>query len=337
VSYNPDMTAPVPQAAVPSPQTAAAVMMVRPASFGWNPETADSNRFQASAPGDGESAAAAVAEFDAVAAALADAGVSVHAFADRAEPACPDAVFPNNWVSFHADGTVVLYPMLAPSRRRERRLDLVFELERRAGYRVERLLDLTHHELRGHFLEGTGSVVFDHVNRTAYACRSPRTHVEVLEDLCTELGYVPVAFDAVDATGVPVYHTNVMLSIGTGYALVCAAAVPVQQREALLGRLSAGGRRVLAIDQAQMAAFAGNVLELRGSGSTRVLAGSCRALDSLAPPQRDALAACVDGLVAVPVPTIEALGGGSVRCMLAEIFLPQPVRAGASAADGGIP
>ena len=310
-------------------------MMVRPASFGWNPETAGSNRFQAAAPGGGDAAVAAVAEFDALAAALAESGVSVHVFADRAEPACPDAVFPNNWVSLHADGTVVLYPMLAPSRRRERRLDVLIELERRGGYRVERLLDLTHHELRGHFLEGTGSVVFDHVNRTAYACLSPRTHTEVLEDLCAEIGYEAVAFDAADATGAPVYHTNVMLSIGTGYALVCAAAVPVQQRDALLERLSAGGRRVLTIDPAQMAAFAGNVLELRGAGGTRVLAGSRRALDSLMPWQRDELAACVDRWVAVPVPTIEGLGGGSVRCMLAEIFLPHSTQADGSAADGG--
>ena len=336
VSYNPDMTAPAPETTARFQQTAAAVLMVRPASFGWNPETADSNRFQAPAPGSVEAAGVAVAEFDALVAALAEAGVSVHALADRAEPACPDAVFPNNWVSLHADGTVVLYPMLAPSRRRERRLDLLIELERRGGYRVERLLDLTHHELRGHFLEGTGSVVFDHVNRTAYACRSPRTHVEVLEDLCAELGYEPVAFDAVDATGVPVYHTNVMLSIGTGYALVCAAAAPVQHREALLERLSASGRRVLTIDHAQMAAFAGNVLELRGAGGTRVLAGSRRAFDSLAPGQREALTASVDRLVAVPVPTLEGLGGGSVRCMLAEIFLPSLAQADARAADGDI-
>lgn len=329
------MTPPPPQATARSPQAAAAVLMVRPASFGWNPETADSNRFQAPAPGSGETAAAAVAEFDALAAALGEAGVAVRTFADRAEPACPDAVFPNNWVSLHADGTVVLYPMLAPSRRRERRLDLLLELERRGGYRVERLLDLTHHELYGHFLEGTGSVVFDHATCTAYACRSPRTHVPVLEDLCAELGYEPVTFDAADATGVPVYHTNVMLSIGTGYALVCAAAVPVQQREALLERLSAGGRQVVSIDPVQMAEFAGNVLELRGAGGARVLAGSCRAIDSLSPPQRDALAACVDKIVAAPVPTIERLGGGSVRCMLAEIFLPQPAQAAASAADGG--
>jgi len=311
-------------------------MMVRPASFGWNPETAGSNRFQAPGPCGGESAGAAVAEFDALVAALAEAGVSVHAFADRAEPHCPDAVFPNNWVSLHADGTVVLYPMLAPSRRRERRLELLIDLERRGGYRVERLLDLTHHELRGHFLEGTGSVVFDHVTRTAYACRSPRTDTEVLEDLCAEMGYEPVAFDAADAAGVPVYHTNVMLSIGSAYALVCAEAVPMQQREALLERLSASGRRVLTIDQTQMAAFAGNVLELRGAGGTRVLAGSCRALDSLLPVQREALTACVDRVVAVPVPTVEEFGGGSVRCMLAEIFLPQPVQAGPGATDGDV-
>ena len=312
MSYNPDMSAPTTQTTTRSEQTAAAVMMVRPASFGWNPETADSNRFQAPAPAGGAASVAAVAEFDALVAALVEAGVAVHAFADRAEPACPDAVFPNNWVSLHADGTVVLYPMLAPSRRRERQL-----------------------ELYGHFLEGTGSVVFDHVTRTAYACRSPRTHVQVLEDLCAELGYEPVTFDAADATGVPVYHTNVMLSIGTRYALVCAAAVPVQQREALLERLSAGGREVVSTGPVEMAAFAGNVLELRGAGGARVLAGSCRAIDSLSPPQRDALAACVDRLVPVPVPDIEMLGGGSVRCMLAEVFLPQSTQSGASAAEGG--
>lgn len=323
-------------AVIHSTQAAPAVMMVRPAAFGWNPETAGSNRFQAPAPGRCEAASAAIAEFDALVAALRAAGVIVHAFDDRPEPACPDAVFPNNWVSLHADGTVVLYPMLARDRRLERRLDLLVELERRGGYRVERLLDLTHHELHGRFLEGTGSVVFDHAARIAYACRSPRTHPAVLDELCAELGYAPVAFDAADAGGVPVYHTNVMLSIGTGYALVCAAAVPVPQREVLLERLAAGGRRVLTIDQAQLAAFAGNVLELCAADGARVLAASQRALDSLEPRQREALGACVDRVVKVPVPTIEALGGGSVRCMLAEIFLPRTAKAGSRAADGDI-
>lgn len=321
--YNPAMTGPANPSAPRAAQAAPAVLMVRPAAFGWNPETADSNRFQAAAPGPGDATGRAVAEFDALAGALADAGIAVHALDDRREPACPDAVFPNNWVSLHADGTVVLYPMLARSRRRERRFDLLAELERRGGYRVERLLDLTHHELQGRFLEGTGSVVFDHAGRVAYACRSPRTAPAVLDELCAELDYQPAAFDACDTVGVPVYHTNVLLSIGTGHALLCTEAVPAPQREALLERLAAGGRRLIEIDRAQMVAFAGNVLELCNADGQRVLVGSRCALDSLRADQRAMLAACVDRIVAVPVPTIERLGGGSVRCMLAEIFLPR--------------
>ncbi|MCM2310962.1 MAG: arginine deiminase-related protein [Steroidobacteraceae bacterium] len=309
--------------ATASDQAASAVLMVRPAAFGWNRETAPSNRFQAAAPVDrGDVAQCAVAEFAALATALTQSGVTVHAVADRDDPSCPDAVFPNNWVSMHADGTVVLYPMLAASRRHERRLDVLVELAQRGGYRVERLLDLTHHELHGRYLEGTGSVVFDHVARLAYACLSPRTDVAVLDELCAELGYAPVTFTATDRAGVPVYHTNVALSIGAGYALLCAAAVPTSQRGALLERLAAHGRRVLTIDHAQMEAFAGNVLELRGAGGTCVLAGSQRAFASLSPALHEALASCSGRIVAVPVPTIEALGGGSVRCMLAEVFLP---------------
>ena len=155
--------------------------MIRPAAFGWNVETSDSNRFQArTAPADPGLAAAALAEFDETVAALRGAGVVVHAIDDRPEPRCPDAVFPNNWVSFHDDGTVVLYPMLAPTRRRERRPELLQDLVLDGSYSVARLLDLSHHELGGRFLEGTGSVVFDHVARVAYACLSPRTHAEVL-------------------------------------------------------------------------------------------------------------------------------------------------------------
>lgn len=333
--YNPAMSGTVTLPAQRAVQAAAAVLMVRPASFGWNPETVASNRFQAAAPGTDAAAGRAVAEFDALAGALGEAGITVHAVDDLVEPVCPDAVFPNNWVSLHADGTVVLYPMLARSRRRERRLDLLAELERRGGYRVERLLDLTHHELQDRFLEGTGSVVFDHADRVAYACNSPRTDPAVLDELCAELGYEPVVFDACDPGGVPVYHTNVLLSVGTGHAVLCAEAVPAPQRAALVERLAAGGRRLLTIDRAQMAAFAGNVLELRNADGRRVLAGSQRALDSLDAEQHAALAACVDRVVAVPVPTIERLGGGSVRCMLAEVFLPGSPRATLRSAAGG--
>jgi hypothetical protein len=226
-------------------------------------------------------------------------------------------------VSLHHDGTVVLYPMMAPSRRRERRMELIARLEEQGGYAVERLVDLTHHELAGRFLEGTGSVVFDHVAHVAYACRSPRTDESLLGELCDEVGYEPVAFDATDESGVPVYHTNVLLSIGTRSAIVCGAAIADRQRDALLERLRAGGRRVVAIDHAQMAAFAGNALELRAPGGKAVLVLSESAWQAFGPAAREALHDCVDAVVASPVPTIEQIGGGSVRCMIAEVFLPR--------------
>jgi len=297
--------------------------MVRPASFGWNPQTAESNRFQAAAPRSGDLQPSAVAEFDALAGALAAVGVEVHVFDDRSEPRCPDAVFPNNWVSLHADGTVVLYPMLAPNRRLERRRGLLADLERRGGFRVRRIVDLTGHELAGRFLEGTGSVVFDHAARVAYACRSPRSDVAVLRELCEELGYEPCTFDAAGADGTPVYHTNVMLSVGSRYVLVAAEALATRDRGTTLERLAATGRRVVTIDYAQMSDFAGNLLELRSRSGRAVIAISDRGLASLAADQREALAACVDEVVAVSVATIEEAGGGSVRCMLAEVYLPR--------------
>jgi hypothetical protein len=313
-----------PGVAKPLDQCANAALMIRPTAFGWNPETAASNRFQRRDPvAPGSARQVAVTEFDALVAALLGAGIEVHALDEPAGTACPDCVFPNNWVSLHHDGTVVLYPMLAPSRRLERRLELLVALEQRGDFAVSRLLDLSHHELSGRFLEGTGSVVFDHVGRIAYACLSPRTNADVLAELCDELGYEPFTFDAADREGVAVYHTNVLLSIGRRSAIVCAEAVPVAQRMPLLERLQASGREVVAIDRAQMAAFAGNALELAAADGTAVLAMSDRALRSLDSRNLETLQRCVERIVAVPVPTIEDLGGGSVRCMLAEAFLPR--------------
>ena len=303
-------------------QCADAVMMVRPAAFGWNSQTALTNRFQV-APPECDLQSRAQSEFDGLAAALAAAGVEVHALADRIDPPCPDAVFPNNWVTLHADGTAVLYPMLAPNRRLERRPELLAELAQRGRFRVRRLIDLTHHEIEGRCLEGTGSVVFDHVTRVAYACLSPRSDAIVLRELCEELGYEPVAFDATGPAGTPVYHTNVMLAIGRRFAVICADAVEAGQRGALLERLAAAGRRVETIDARQMVAFAGNQLELQARNGDPVLAISARGLASLMPAARDRLADCVDRVVAAPVPTIEDTGGGSVRCMIAEVFLPR--------------
>jgi hypothetical protein len=324
------MSAPDPTNPSELRQSAAAVMMVRPCTFDFNPQTSESNRFQARPDSrKGDAHTQAQAEFDGLAAALQSAGVAVHAFTDRVEPLCPDAVFPNNWVSLHADGTVVLYPMLAPNRRLERRLDLLVELEQRGGYRVERLVDLTHHERQGRFLEGTGSVVFDHRARVAYACRSPRTDAEVFQELCDELGYEAFECAAVDAEGVPVYHTNVVLSVGTRFAVVCAEAIASASRDRLLERLAASGRHVEAIGRSQMAQFAANLLELRAATGGSLLAVSRRGWDSLAVDARERLSRCVDRVVDVPVPTIEHCGGGSVRCMLAEVFLP-PAGGGAS-------
>jgi hypothetical protein len=303
-------------------QCADAVMMVRPASFGSNPQTALTNRFQIALP-EGDLQSRALAEFDGLAGALAAAGVDVHALADRIDPPSPDAVFPNNWVTLHADGTAVLYPMLAPNRRLERRPELLAELARRGRFRVRRLIDLTHHEIEGRCLEGTGSVVFDHVTRVAYACLSPRSDSLVLRDLCEELGYEPFAFDATGPAGTPIYHTNVMLAIGRRFAVVCADAVEAGQRGALLERLAAADRRVEAIDARQMAAFAGNLLELQTRSGESVLAISARGLASFTPAARERLVDSVDRVVAAPVPTIEDAGGGSVRCMLAEVFLPR--------------
>jgi len=305
------------------PQTAPAVLMVRPARFGWNPQTQASNRFQRS----DESLAAAAAEraraeFDGLVESLDAAGVTTHMGVDRTEPACPDAVFPNNWVSLHADGTVVLYPMLAPNRRLERRPDLLTMLVGH-GYRVQCLVDLTHYETRGQFLEGTGSVVFDHAQRVAFACLSPRTHPEPLRDLCAQLGYTACTFTATDAAGVPVYHTNVVLAIGTRCAIVAGDMIAGHERDRVMAMLAVGSRTVVPIDSSQVARFAGNVLELRATDGSSVLALSHRARDAFRAPQLALLQRSVDRIVSAPLETIETLGGGSVRCMLAEVFLPR--------------
>jgi hypothetical protein len=305
-------------------QTAGAALMIRPAAFGWNAQTRDSNRFQAqSAPDETGLAAAAQAEFDATVAALRDAGVRIHAVEDRAELRCPDAVFPNNWVSFHDDGTVVLYPMLAAARRRERRPELLDALVRRGGYRVTQLLDFTHHELGGRFLEGTGSVVFDHPARVAYACLSPRTDREVLVELSGELGYDPVVFAAHGRDGTPIYHTNVLLAIGERFVVVCSESIADADRERVLYGLASSGRTVVEIGFDELGAFGGNVLELRAADGARVLAMSARARAGLPAAQFDVLARAVDRVVVAPIARIEEAGGGSVRCMLAEVFLPR--------------
>jgi hypothetical protein len=304
--------------------------MVRPKHFGYNQQTAGTNRFQQSGSNDRgvsiEVAQRALREFDAFAAALAAEGVGVCVVPDSDSPPKPDAVFPNNWVSFHADGTVVLYPMYAENRRAERRTEVVDAVVRETGFQVRRTLDLTSHEKAGRFLEGTGSLVLDHHSRVAYACRSPRTDQEVAREWAGEMGYELEMFTATDLSGTPIYHTNVLMHVGTRVAVVALEAIAAADRARISDRLSDAGREVLPIDHAEMGAFAGNMLEV-GSwdeylGDFTILVMSETARHALATPTYKRLYASVDAVLAVPVDVIELHGGGSVRCMLAEIFLP---------------
>jgi hypothetical protein len=297
-------------------------MMIRPAAFDYNSQTAASNRMQQAGEATVDAGALALAEFDAAVAALRGAAVQVCVVADTPLPPKPDAVFPNNWVSWHADGTVVLYPLLAPNRRLERRPEILEQVAARCGYRIGRVLDLATFEAQGRYLEGTGSLVLDHVGRMAFACRSSRTDETLVQRWAAQLGYRPVVFAAVDRAGVPFYHTNVMLSIGARVALVAAEAIVPADRERVLTALAAGSRDIIPIDQAGVAAFAGNMLEVLNGSGQRVYVLSAHAQRALPPATLARLAAGTDQLLPLAIPTIERLGGGSVRCMLAEVFSP---------------
>lgn len=305
-------------------QLASAVLMIRPARFESNPLTATSNPFQGKSDASPqEQHTAALKEFDALVAQLRTAEIEVVIFDDTLEPHTPDAIFPNNWISFHADGRVVLYPMEADNRRSERRMDVVEHLDADLGYQVREIVDLCAHERAGHYLEGTGSMVLDRVNRVAYACLSSRTQLDPLGDFAQRMDYDVIAFDAVDRNGVPIYHTNVLMNIGEELAVICEAAIPREdQRSAVLQRLSDSSHDVLSLSYDQLDAFAGNMLELRSTGGTRVIAMSQQAYDSLSDEQIQRLRRNGDVLTAT-IDNIEGSAGGSVRCMLAEIHLPR--------------
>lgn len=304
-------------------QLASAVLMIRPTRFESNPLTAESNRFQGRSDATPEEQQqAALREFDALADALLGAGITVVAVDDTPEPHTPDSIFPNNWVSFHADGRVVLYPMEAANRRTERRADIIDLLTDEFGFQVAEVLNMTEHEESGHFLEGTGSMVLDRVNKIAYACLSSRTQLDPLGDFAQRMGYEVVAFDAVDRDGIPIYHTNVLMNVGESVAVICDAAITRDdQRQAVLARLEESGHSVVSLNYEQLDAFAGNMLELRSKKGVRVIAMSDRAWKSLHDDQRETLLANGE-IVTSSINNIEDSAGGSVRCMLAEIHLP---------------
>ena len=306
-----------------SVQAPSAVVIVRPHHFTPNVATLADNAFQVDAAGadPAELAASAFEEVTRAASALEHAGVTVHLFEDEASDR-PDSVFPNNWMSTHSGGHIAIYPMYTPNRRRERRSDIVETLK--AEYRVQDVIDYSGLEYDDVFLEGTGAMVLDHEGRIAYAARSNRADPVALERFCTNFGYEPMVFDAVDAQGVPVYHTNVIACIGTDVAMIALSMIPdVDRRAQVRERLSVTGRTIVELSEAQIREFAGNAVELCGrtpDGRRRyVMAMSARARRSLRPDQVARIEESCE-IVAVDIPTIE-LAGGSVRCMIAGVHL----------------
>ena len=307
------------QTALQSPN---AVVMVRPHRFTPNPQTAHDNAFQSTAATPKTSLAASLAdkgyeEVTHVAARLREAGVEVHLFEDLGKKDTPDSVFPNNWFSTHSGGHIALYPMFAPNRRRERRYDIIDMLK--ADYRVQDVIDYSGLEADGLFLEGTGAMVLDHVERVAYACLSQRTSEVLLERFCTHFNYEPMAFPTLGEANKPVYHTNVMMCIASQFALLGAELITdVQRRQSVKDRLTGSGRELVLLTTDQIAAFAGNAIELTGSNGA-VLAMSSKGVNSLSTSQRKTIEKYAS-ILALHVPTIE-LAGGSVRCMLAGVHL----------------
>ena len=302
-------------------QSAKAVAMIRPFRFYPNPETASDNAFQREAAG-AEIAAiskAAQEEFDRAVELLRDVGVTVHVFEDTASPEKPDAVFPNNWFSTHPDGRVALYPMYSPTRRNERRRDVIEELGK--IYRISALVDYSTYEQSGLHLEGTGSLVLDYVNRIAYVSLSKRSDRALVERFCQDFNFEPVLFESVSDDGRPVYHTNVVMCVGSEFALIGLDLIADPgQRKTVRHRLEASGKKVIELSRDQIANFAGNALELRND-SEKLLVLSSRAAEALTTEQRTEIEQHAK-LLPLALPTIE-LAGGSARCMLAAIHLPR--------------
>ena len=301
-------------------QSTNSVLMIRPSRFYPNPETAADNAFQRDANRDGDGLAlAAKNEFDAAVQTLRAAGVNVQVFEDTAEPEKPDAVFPNNWISTHHDGRVALFSMYSALRRRERRQDIVEELRRH--YRVTEVIDYSAFEDDGCYLEGTGSLVLDHLNKIAYVSLSNRSNPKVIRRFVEDFSYEPVTFTGIDSNGQPIYHTNVMMCIGTAFAMVGLEMIRNNvERQQVRARLEKAGKEIVELSADQIANFAGNAIELHNQDGEKLLVLSSRAAEALTAEQRERLTRYA-GLTQLEIPTIE-LGGGSARCMIAAIHLP---------------
>ncbi len=303
----------------PETQTTNHLLMIRPVRFGYNAQTAVNNAFQVADTDQAAVQQKAVAEFDDFVQKLREAGVDVTVVQDSEEPHTPDSIFPNNWVSFHAGGTVFFYPMYAINRRLERKPAVLEAIAEK--FIIDKQIDFTEGEVDHVFLEGTGSMVLDRVNRLSYACISPRTDSGLLQQWCKEAGYRSVEFDAVDNKGMPVYHTNVVMAVADKYVVICLDAILLSyQRELVIKRIEDSGKQVVAISFDQMNRFAGNMLQVEDAKGEKILVMSTQAWLSLDNHQQELLLS-YNRVVHSPLYTIESNGGGSARCMMAEVHL----------------
>jgi len=292
--------------------------------FCFNKETAVDNTFQKDCSSDIEKTQEqAVQEFDAYVQILKEKGVEVAVFQDTLEPHTPDSIFCNNWVSYHEDGTVVLYPMKAQNRRLERREDIIEGIEKKFNFKVTKRIDITEGENDNIFLEGTGSIVFDYINKIAYACVSQRTDKALFEKICSQLGYRAHTFRSIDENDKEIYHTNVMMCLGERFATVCAQSIPdAAEREALIKSLEETGHEVILLGYEQINSFAGNALEVCNKEGKRFLILSKLGYNTLTAEQKGMIEQ-YDEIIPISLQTIETNGGGSARCMICDIRLPK--------------
>ncbi len=304
-------------------QTTNHILMIRPANFGFNEETAESNAFQSTVEGKSskEIQQLALDEFDAFVEKLRAYSVNVIVIDDTSKPIKKDAIFPNNWVSFHESGIVVTYPMMAEVRRKERRTDIIDQLKE--NFVVDKEYSFEAYEEKEQYLEGTGSMILDRQHKIAYACLSDRTNIKVLEKYAVLSNYQKVIFHATDEAGLPIYHTNVIMSVCETFAVICIECIKSEvERKMLIKQLEATGKKILYITMDQVRAYAGNMLQVSQADGKSLVIMSEQAFRSLTPEQIMMLKAESDFLYA-NIPTIERIGGGSVRCMMAEVFLPE--------------
>jgi hypothetical protein len=300
-------------------QTTSHILMIRPVNFAFNFETAGNNAFQVKNDGD-DVQQRALNEFDDFVSLLRKNNVDVLVVEDTPHPHTPDSVFPNNWISFHNDGTLLLYPMFAPSRRAERKEHVLQKVYER--FRISNKIDLSHYEKSNLFLEGTGSMVLDRENKIAFACLSPRTNKKVLDDFCNKMNYQPVTFTAVDSNGTPIYHTNVMMCVADRYVVICLDSIKnPEERARVTETIQKTGKELINVSYQQLNAFAGNMLQIESRAGEKILVMSTQAYQSLTEKQVQKLNS-YNRIIHAPLTVIEANGGGSARCMMAEIHLP---------------